>query len=164
MQGTVVMLLALSGLGCHHKNVGTRPITTACYSSCYSSLDVLQQLELLFVVLVLQLELLQLPAIRAATAAATPGAAYSPADVRAATPATRSCYSARSVTTTASSATSGSPARLACAPVEPVVAAACDTVRRVRQRVGGGVPVYGTNTPVYDGGYASGQYDVDRLR
>ena len=38
MQGTVVMLLALSGLGCHHKKCGSPPMLTSCYSSsCYSS-------------------------------------------------------------------------------------------------------------------------------
>jgi hypothetical protein len=35
MQGTVVMLLALSGLGCHHKNFAPAYVET-CYSSCYS--------------------------------------------------------------------------------------------------------------------------------
>ena len=34
MQGTIVMLMALSGLGCHHK--GCAPVaTTACYDGCY---------------------------------------------------------------------------------------------------------------------------------
>jgi hypothetical protein len=41
MQGTVVMLLALSGLGCHHKKVDASYVETCyssgCYSSCYSS-------------------------------------------------------------------------------------------------------------------------------
>jgi hypothetical protein len=38
MQGTVVMLLALSGLGCHHKSVVTTGYVETCYSSgCYSS-------------------------------------------------------------------------------------------------------------------------------
>jgi hypothetical protein len=35
MQGTVVMLLALSGLGCHHKQVAPS-YGGGCYSSCYS--------------------------------------------------------------------------------------------------------------------------------
>jgi hypothetical protein len=35
MQGTVVMLLALSGLGCHHKSVAPA-YAAGCYSSCYS--------------------------------------------------------------------------------------------------------------------------------
>lgn len=37
MQGTVVMLMALSGLGCHHKACDTVYAPSACYSSCYSS-------------------------------------------------------------------------------------------------------------------------------
>src|SRR4051812_36716778 len=41
MQGTLVVLMALSGLGCHHKNCDT-PVVASCYStgyygSCYSS-------------------------------------------------------------------------------------------------------------------------------
>jgi len=36
MQGTVVMLMALSGLGCHHKSCVTT-VAPACYSSCYGS-------------------------------------------------------------------------------------------------------------------------------
>ena len=36
MQGTVVMLLALSGLGCHHKKCEPA-YTSGCYSSCYSN-------------------------------------------------------------------------------------------------------------------------------
>lgn len=39
MQGTVVMLMALSGLGCHHKACDTVYAPSACYSSCYSSYD-----------------------------------------------------------------------------------------------------------------------------
>ncbi len=36
MQATVVMLMALTGLGCHHKKC--EPVyETSCYSSCYSS-------------------------------------------------------------------------------------------------------------------------------
>ena len=35
MQGTIVMMLALSGLGCHHKSCGPAYVP-ACYSSCYS--------------------------------------------------------------------------------------------------------------------------------
>src|SRR5512135_1753178 len=34
MQGTIVMLMALSGLGCHHKSCGPA-YAPACYSSCY---------------------------------------------------------------------------------------------------------------------------------
>ena len=39
MQGTVVMLMALSGLGCHHKSapVYAPASYSSCYSSCYSS-------------------------------------------------------------------------------------------------------------------------------
>ncbi len=37
MQGTVVMLMALSGLGCHHKGF-SGPVQT-CYSSCYSNVS-----------------------------------------------------------------------------------------------------------------------------
>ena len=36
MQGTIVMLMAMSGLGCHHKHRDVAPVS-ACYSSCYSS-------------------------------------------------------------------------------------------------------------------------------
>ncbi len=36
MQGTIVMMMALSGLGCHHKSC-TPAYESACYSSCYSS-------------------------------------------------------------------------------------------------------------------------------
>jgi hypothetical protein len=35
MQGTIVMMLALSGLGCHHKSCAPAYVP-ACYSSCYS--------------------------------------------------------------------------------------------------------------------------------
>lgn len=35
MQGTIVMLMALSGLGCHHKNCAPA-YAPACYDSCYS--------------------------------------------------------------------------------------------------------------------------------
>ena len=35
MQGTIVMMMALSGLGCHHKSCA--PVAPACYDSCYSS-------------------------------------------------------------------------------------------------------------------------------
>ena len=35
MQGTIVMMLALSGLGCHHKSCGPA-YAPACYSACYS--------------------------------------------------------------------------------------------------------------------------------
>ena len=34
MQGTIVMLMALSGLGCHHKSCA--PVMAACYDSCYT--------------------------------------------------------------------------------------------------------------------------------
>ncbi len=50
MQGTVVMLLALSGLGCHHKKVETT-YADSCYSSCYSLLLVVLQQRLLLVLL-----------------------------------------------------------------------------------------------------------------
>ena len=36
MQGTIVMMLALSGLGCHHKSCAPVNVS-ACYSACYSS-------------------------------------------------------------------------------------------------------------------------------
>src|SRR4051812_5526849 len=36
MQGTIVMLMALSGLGCHHKRCDVAPVAT-CYSSCYGA-------------------------------------------------------------------------------------------------------------------------------
>jgi hypothetical protein len=36
MQGTIVMLVALSGMGCHHRSCA--PVyETSCYSSCYSA-------------------------------------------------------------------------------------------------------------------------------
>ena len=35
MQGTIVMLMALSGLGCHHKNCAPA-YAPACYSAGYS--------------------------------------------------------------------------------------------------------------------------------
>ena len=47
MQGTIVMLMAMSGLGCHHKHRDVAPVS-ACYSSCYSScydVGMLQQLR-----------------------------------------------------------------------------------------------------------------------
>src|SRR5215211_6792178 len=34
MQGTMVVLMALSGLGCHHRNCDVAYVP-ACYSSCY---------------------------------------------------------------------------------------------------------------------------------
>ncbi len=37
MQGTIVMMMALSGLGCHHKSCAPMPVATACYASCYSA-------------------------------------------------------------------------------------------------------------------------------
>src|SRR5208282_4090835 len=42
MQGTIVMLMALSGLGCHHKSCDVAYVpsyydTGACYGGCYSS-------------------------------------------------------------------------------------------------------------------------------
>ena len=40
MQGTIAMLMALSGLGCHHKScapVVVESCYTSCHSSCYSS-------------------------------------------------------------------------------------------------------------------------------
>src|SRR4051794_10518458 len=36
MQGTIAMLMALSGLGCHHKSCGPA-VVESCYSGCYSS-------------------------------------------------------------------------------------------------------------------------------
>ena len=36
MQGTIAMLMALSGLGCHHKSSGP-VIVDSCYSSCHST-------------------------------------------------------------------------------------------------------------------------------
>src|SRR6185312_1558772 len=43
MQGTIVMLMAMSGLGCHHNNCAPAAVSYAscygssgCYSSCYS--------------------------------------------------------------------------------------------------------------------------------
>ncbi|MEJ7639187.1 MAG: hypothetical protein WKF75_14750 [Singulisphaera sp.] len=36
MQGTIVMLMAMSGLGCHHKHRDVAPVS-ACYSSAYDS-------------------------------------------------------------------------------------------------------------------------------
>ena len=36
MQGTIVMMLALSGLGCHHKSCAPA-YAPACYSACYSA-------------------------------------------------------------------------------------------------------------------------------
>ncbi|HEV3167821.1 MAG TPA: hypothetical protein VGZ22_27705 [Isosphaeraceae bacterium] len=37
MQGTIVMLMALSGLGCHHKNCCGVAVAPACYSATYAS-------------------------------------------------------------------------------------------------------------------------------
>jgi hypothetical protein len=34
MQGTIAVLMALSGLGCHHKSYDVAPVA-ACYSACY---------------------------------------------------------------------------------------------------------------------------------
>ena len=36
MQGTIAMLVALSGMGCHHKSCEYAPVAS-CYSSCHSS-------------------------------------------------------------------------------------------------------------------------------
>ena len=36
MQGTIVMLMAVSGLGCHHKSCAPVATAPSCYSSCYS--------------------------------------------------------------------------------------------------------------------------------
>ena len=36
MQGTIAVLMALSGLGCHHKHCASMPVMApACYSACY---------------------------------------------------------------------------------------------------------------------------------
>jgi hypothetical protein len=38
MQGTIVMLMALSGLGCHHQGCNgcnAAPYMSGCYSACY---------------------------------------------------------------------------------------------------------------------------------
>jgi hypothetical protein len=140
MQGTVVMLLALSGLGCHHKKSAPVYVETSysscytdgCYSSCYSGTG--------------------------CYSSCYSGAAYSPAEY--------SCYSCYSSCYSAPRHRHGlfgckrrsCAACCAPAPAPPV----CDPCGFA----GGGLysgpgfsdlPVYGTYTPVYQG-YSQGQY------
>jgi hypothetical protein len=145
MQGTVVMLLALSGLGCHHKKCApvvaetcyssSSCYSSGCYSSCYSGSSCYSSCYS--------------SGYSSCYSSCYSGAAYSPAEY--------SCYSCYSSCYSAPRHKHGlfghkrKSCSACCAPA-PVAAPACDACSTY-----GGPPVYGTYTPVYDG-YASGQY------
>ena len=144
MQGTVVMLLALSGLGCHHKQVA--PVAATCYSSCYSGGGCYSSCYSSGCYSSGYSGCYS-SGYSSCYSSCYSGAAYSPASY--------SCYSCYSSCYTAKRHHHGlfGHKRRSCeaccapAPVEPV----CDPCS-----LGSDLPVYGTYTPVY-GGYSSGQ-------
>ena len=148
MQGTVVMLLALSGLGCHHKKCEPAYVSS-CYSSCYSS------------------------GYSSSSCYSSGYSGYSSCYSGSSSCYSSSCYSSSCYSSCYSSDSSSCYSSCystprhhhglfghkrnrcqACCEPAPVMAVApsCDACSTGY----GSAPVYGTYTPVYEG-YASGQ-------
>jgi len=164
MQGTVVMLLALSGLGCHHKQCAPAYAETCysscysgsscysstcyssgCYSSCYSGSSCYSSCY---------------------SGSSCYSSCYSGSSCYSSCYTETSCYSSCYTETSCYSSCYSGPKHkhglfghkrrscsACCAPAPMPVAASCDPCSMGYS----GVPVYGTYTPVYDG-YPSGQY------